>query len=386
MQMEKRVVLAPVKAAGTTTSMEKGAEDMAKEAITLVGVGDVIIDREQPETMFRHVADVFRSADIAYANMEQVLSDKGTPHPRQAVYSSPKIVNAYLSAGIDVVSLATNHIGDWGIEGILGTLETLKAAGIPYCGAGLNLAEARKPAILERKGTRVGFLNYCTVHMDEYAATDDRPGLAPIGVWTVYERVDYQPATPPLIVSITHKEDLTYLVEAVRNLKAQVDIVVLCMHWGQHLLPRIIPDYCFEIGHAAIDAGADIILGSHTHILKGIEMYKGKPIFYSLANFALELGPHMRDRKHVGLLDKLYRVKDWHDRRKTMIAKAIIEKGKIARVSYIPCYENDDKEPEIVKRSDPRGQDVFNYVEDISKSEGLAVHFEWDGDEVVVLP
>ena len=90
----------------------------------------------------------------------------------------------------------------------------------------------------------MGFLNFCTVHMDEYAATDDRPGLAPIGVWTIYDKVDYQPATPPRIVSITHKEDLAYLVEAVRNFKAQVDIVVLCMHWGQHFFPRIIPDYC----------------------------------------------------------------------------------------------------------------------------------------------
>jgi poly-gamma-glutamate synthesis protein (capsule biosynthesis protein) len=198
--------------------------------------------------------------------------------------------------------------------------------------------------------------------------------------------VDFQPATPPLIISITKKEDLAALVEAVSKLKSQVDVVVLCMHWGQHLLPAIIPDYCFEIAHAAIDAGADIILGSHTHILKGIEMYKGKPVFYSLANFALELGSHMRDHKHVGSLDKLYRIKDWHDRRKTMMAKVTIEDGKIGRVSYIPCYENDAKEPEIVKRDDPRGQDVYQYVEEISQSEGLPVHFEWDGDEVVVLP
>ena len=69
-----------------------------------------------------------------------------------------------------------------------------------------------------------------------------------------------------------------------------------------------------------------------------------------------------------------------------MIAKAIFKEGKITRVSYIPCYENDNKEPEIVKRSDPRGQDIFSYMEDISSSEGLPVHFEWDGDEVLVLP
>ena len=158
------------------------------------------------------------------------------------------------------------------------------------------------------------------------------------------------------------------------------------MHWGQHILPAIIPDYCVEISHAAIDAGADMILGHHTHILKGIEMYKGKPIFYSLGNFCLELGPHMRDHKHVGMLDKLYRVKDWHDRRKTMMAKAVIEDGKVKRISYIPCYERDDKEPEPLKRNDPRSQDVFNYVEEISRSEGLNVNFEWDGDEVLVLP
>jgi hypothetical protein len=86
------------------------------------------------------------------------------------------------------------------------------------------------------------------------------------------------------------------------------------------------------------------------------------------------------------MLDRLYRVKDWHDRRKTMMAKAIIEDGKVTRVSYIPCYERDDKEPEPLKRNDPRSQDVFNYVEEISRSEGLSVNFEWDGDEVLVLP
>lgn len=357
---------------------------MQKEAITFVGVGDVIIDREQPETMFRHVADVLRSADIAYANMEQVLSDKGTPHPRQAVHADPEIVNAYIYAGVDVLSLATNHTWDWGNEGVLGTLETLRKTDIAFTGAGENITEARKPAILERKGTRVGVLNYCTVYMDEFVATETKPGLSPIKIWTVYDQVDYQPGTPPLIRTFTRKEDLAALEEAVRHLKSQVDVVVLAMHWGQHILPAIIPDYCIEIAHAAIDAGADLILGSHTHILKGIEMYKGKAIFYSLGNFAMELGPHMRDHKHVGKLDKLYRVKDWHDRRKTMIAKAVIENGEITRVSYLPCYENDDNEPEIVKKSDPHGQDVFNYVVEITQSEGLAANFAWEGDEVVV--
>ena len=116
-----------------------------------------------------------------------------------------------------------------------------------------------------------------------------------------------------------------------------------------------------------------------------IEIYKGKAIFYSLGNFALELGQHMRDHEHVRGLDEHYRIKDWTERMKTMIAKAIIEDGKITRVSYIPCYINENSEPVIVKRSESKGQDVFNYLEDISRSEGLPVCFSWKGDSEVLI-
>jgi len=359
-----------------------------KETITLTGVGDVIIDREQPETIFKYVADVFRSADISYANMEQVLSDTGVPHPTQTVHKSAKAVEAYTKNKIDVVSLATNHALDWGVEGLLGTLDTLEKSGVAYCGAGKNITEARKPVILERKGTKVGFLNYCCVAFDYYAATETKPGISAFKVWTIYEKGDYQPATLPRVVSMVHKEDLEMMVEAVKSLKSQVDVVVVTFHWGHHLVQSIIPDYCVELAHALIDVGADLILGHHTHILKGIEMYKGKAIFYSLGNFALELGKHMVNQKHVSSLDEYYGITDEDNlaRKHTMIAKAVIQDGEIKKVSYIPCYENDNKEPEIVTKDNPLGQGVYDYVEKISKQEKLAVHFEWDGDEVLVKP
>jgi hypothetical protein len=359
---------------------------MLKESITLVGVGDVIIDRDDPASIFWNVSNVLNSADIAYANCEQPLSDKGTPNPKQAVYSSPKNLDGFLSAGFDVVSLANNHALDWGTEALLDTISRLDAARLPHVGAGANIAQARQPVILERKGTRVGFLSYSSVHMDGYEAGIDSPGLAPIRIWTIYERVDYQPGTPPRIVSFPYKEDLEGLTENIKRLKAQVDIVVLCMHWGQHLVPAVIPMYCFELGHAAIDAGVDIILGTHTHILKGIEIYHGKPIFYSTANFALELGSHMRDHKHVGGLNEFYKITDETERRNTLIAKFKIEDGRLARVSYIPCYINEKSEPVIQKRSDSYGQQVFDYIKNISESEKLNVHFAWEGDEVLVLP
>ena len=81
------------------------------------------------------------------------------------------------------------------------------------------------------------------------------------------------------------------MVSDIQQLKSQVDVTVISYHWGQHFLPWVIPMYCFDIGHAAVDAGADLILGTHAHMLKGIEVYKGKVIFYSTGNFAIELGP-----------------------------------------------------------------------------------------------
>lgn len=359
---------------------------MNKETITLLGVGDIIVDREQPETIFQHVAEVLRSGDITFANCDQAYSDKGYPNPKQASYSDPRNIPALLYAGLDVVSLANNHTQDWGPEALLDTVARLKEAGLPCVGVGRNLTEARQPVILERKGTKVGFLAYGCVGPDGYEAEDDKPGYAPVRSWTIYERVDPQPATPPRIVSLPYKEDLAAMVEDIQKLKAQVDVAVISFHWGQHLLPRVIPMYCFDIGHAAMDAGADLILGTHTHILKGIEVYKGKVIFYSTANFALELGSHMRDHKHVNELDEYYGTFDHTERKNSLIAKAIIEDGEIKRVSYIPCYINEQSEPEVVTRSDPKGQHVFDYVEDISRSEGLPVRFSWDRDEVVILP
>jgi hypothetical protein len=364
---------------------------MKKEAITLLGLGDIIIDREKPETIFQHVVDVLRSADITYASCDQAYSDKGYLVREHGTNSESRNIPALLYAGLDVVSLANNHSLDWGEEALLDTMSRLKEAGLPYLGVGRNISEARQPVILERQGTKVGFLAYSSVHPKGYEAEADKPGLAPVRVWTIYEQVDYQPGTPPRIVTIPYKEDLAAMVEDIKKLRAQVDVVVICFHWGQHFLPRIIPMYCFDIGHAAIDAGADLILGTHTHILKGIEVYKGKVIFYSGHNFAAEIGPTQQSIKaNVSFLKQLQGwygiVRDPKEVQATLIAKAIIEGGEIKRVSYIPCYINKQAEPEIVKRSDPRGQQVFNYVEDISRSEGLSVNFSWDGDEVLIIP
>lgn len=363
---------------------------MKKGQLTFIGTGDILIDREKPETIFQYVAETLRSGDFTFANCEQMYSDKGSPNMIHASYSSPRNIPTLIDAGFDVVSLANNHTLDWGPEALLDTMSRLKEAGLPYVGVGKNLAEARQPVILEKKGTKVGFLAYGCVGPDGYEADENTPGYAPVRSWTIYEKVDYQPATPPRIISFPYKEDLAAMVEDIQKLKAKVDVVIVSFHWGQHLMPRVIPMYCFDIGHAAVDAGADLIMGGHTHILKGIEVYKGKVIFYSLSNFAIELGPgsmnlqvNVRQSKR---LNSIYGTMHPAEQKFSMIARAIIEDGKINRVSYLPCYLNERDEPEIVTRKDARGSKVFNYVEDISRSENLPVKFAWEGDEVLISP
>ena len=363
---------------------------MKEEPVTFLGVGDILIDREKPESIFQYVAEYLRTGEITFANAEQGYCDMVCPNPIHASYSDPRNLSALLYAGIDVLSMANNHTLDWGTEGLLDSMARLKEAGIPYVGVGKDLAEAHQPVILERKGTRVGFLAYGCTGPDGYEAEEDKPGYAPVRAWTIYEKVDYQPATPPRIVSFPYKEDLEAMVEDIKKLKQQADVAVVSFHWGQHLMPRIIPMYCFDIGHAAVDAGADLILGGHTHILKGIEVYKGKVIFYSLSNFACELGPGTlglpvnarTSRRLTGIYGTMHHL----EAKNTLIAKAVLENGEISRVSYVPCCINQREEPEIVTRDDPRGQEVYDYVADISSSESLTVQFAWEGDEVLILP
>lgn len=361
--------------------------------VTILGVGDVSIDREEPESIFSHTREVLSSADIAFAQLEQIVSDKGTRNPVafQRNRCNPGTIPALTYAGLDVVSLAGNHSLAWGAEGLLDSMERLRSEGISVIGVGSNITEARRPVIVERMGTRVAFLGYCSIGPDGYEADERWPGFAPMRAWTHYEKIDFQPGTPPLIVTFPYEEDLAAMVEDIRQAKAQADVVVLSIHWGVHNIPAVIPMYEFKVGHTAIDAGVDLVLGHHTHILKGIEVYRGKAIFHNLGNFACDtavervLKEYQNDVRKPFLerTRKLY-TRGLPEMRRTIIAKATISQGKVQKVSFLPCYINSKKEPEILLRQDPQSQAVVDYVEEISRSQGLNTEFVREGDEVVV--
>jgi poly-gamma-glutamate synthesis protein (capsule biosynthesis protein) len=379
---------------------------MNSEQITLVGVGDVAVryqevGRDKPETAFALVAPLLK-ADIAYCNSETLYGERTTPswagdHARRI--NHPRNIDAFTFAGFNVASMANNHTFDVGWEPVADAINRLNKAGIGTLGVGVNLDEARKPLVVERKGTRVAFLAYNLIGPMEYYAGPQNPGCAFVRVKDLYERIEHQPGTPAWVYTYADKGDLEALQQDIVKAKKMADIVVPCFHWGIHMVEHLLAMYQEEVGHAAIDAGADLILGHHPHLIKGIEVYKGKVIFYSLGNFVMDYGPSGHDYsrwpgiKHNQLVDMLYDNQGDPEyplyffppkSRPTLIAKCIIRDKKIAKVSYYPCLINKQGQPEPLAHDHPKAKKFTDYVASISETQGRSARFSWEGDEVLV--
>ncbi len=363
---------------------------MSPEELSVYATGDVIPSRPNSETLFDLALPTIKKADILFGQLEANLSEKGE---RQTAADSvrkvsPERASALAFAGFDVMSFASNHTLDRGVEALLETLDTLEKNRIAVIGAGRNIAEARKPLILERKGTKVGFLAYCSVLPTGYGAGPNRPGSAPLRASTYYEQVDWQPGTPPRIITLANKDDLAAMLDDIARLRPLVDVLILSMHWGIHHVPAMIAMYQKEVGHAAIDAGVDLILGHHAHILKGIEVYKGKVVFYSLCNFVMpssgaprsRLKAHYHQESGPEYLEYDFPI----DSRKTILAKCLIANRKIEKVSYLPIMINKHAQPEILSHSDNRSSEVYNYVDWCCRDQELEAKFSWEGDEVLI--
>jgi poly-gamma-glutamate synthesis protein (capsule biosynthesis protein) len=208
------------------------------------------------------VRHLIESADVAIANFENPAPNDFSYHTTGLRFTAdPKLIKGLADAGIDWVGLANNHIRDAGGDGILQTIANLKKYGIRSSGAGKNLAAARKPTILEAGGVKVAFLAYDTIRRD-YGAGASRAGSAQM--------------TPAAL-----KAD----VAAARKRGAQV--VIVFPHWGSEYDPTPFAGQQ-NLARAAIDAGADMVIGNHAHWAGAVEVYEGKPIWYALGNFVFD--------------------------------------------------------------------------------------------------
>ena len=204
-----------------------------------------------------------RAADYFVTNEEFPFSTRGTPAPdKQFTFRvHPEKVKLMQEMGIDLVTLANNHALDYGRDAMLDTIDTLDHAGIRHVGAGKNLAEARKPAIVELNGRTFAFIGATRV----YPEADWTAGTDSAGMFSAYDGG-------------------AALAEEVKAAKQQADYVIAYVHWGieREETPNEVQK---SIAHRLVDAGADLVVGAHPHVLQGIEYYQGVPIAYSLGNF-----------------------------------------------------------------------------------------------------
>jgi poly-gamma-glutamate capsule biosynthesis protein CapA/YwtB (metallophosphatase superfamily) len=351
--------------------------------VTLLLLGDVSVEqRADPANAMVHVRETLNRADLVYGNLEGLLvkskgPDQDIPDKSGWQHIGPEAIAALKAGNIQVVGVANNVA--YGTADIMKSLAVLDANGIQHTGGGSNLDAAHKPAIVERKGVRIGFLQYTAkwYQEDQQIATATSPGVARI---KSIDGVTVDPA------------DLERMREDVRRLRPLVDIVVVSSHNRDGLgrtISSAAPEgkagpvnpatliapialgpqfsqaeaYEKELAHAAIDAGADIAYGHGSHVLQGVEIYKGKPVMYCLGNFATDW-IRMRPNKDG------------------MVARVVIDKKRVARVSLVPVTR--DAENNNVLMLDPskgEGATLLQKVKDLSAGTPLKI----DGQEVVLV-
>jgi poly-gamma-glutamate capsule biosynthesis protein CapA/YwtB (metallophosphatase superfamily) len=233
-------------------------------------------DNSDPSFPFARLTPLFQEMDLVFVNLETPLTTK--KRAQGYFISDPSYAQAMKDAGIGLVSLANNHVFDAGEPGFLDTLDHLDRAGILQTGAGLTLDQAREGKTVRIKGKTLHFLGYTQFCSHRYSSiAADYPGVLPL--------------------------DPQLMAEDVRRARQASDLVLVSLHWGQEYVPNVHPAQV-DIAHRLIDAGADCIIGHHPHIPQGIEIYKGRPILYSLGNFIFGNAPR-KGMQHDNILVEL---------------------------------------------------------------------------------
>jgi hypothetical protein len=369
-----------------------------QDPVLLLGCGDVGPMHEPLDAYSELVRPLLATGDIRFAQCERTYSERGAMQLQHdaghMTRQPPKMAEVFAQCGFNVVSVASNHAMDWGPEAHLDTIDRLRGMGIQTIGGGKNIEAARTPAILDVRGVRVGFLGYSSVVREGYAAGPDTPGVAPMRAHTYYETQEYQAGTPPRVVTVPYEDDLKALRADIDRTRGAVDVLAVSFHWGVHFVPRVIADYQRIVMREVFDHGADMILGHHPHIPKGIEVYQGRPCFYSMSNFIMSSDKGDRPRPHENHGPPKYEIKFdpayprypyqpyGIDGKRSFIVRAELGKTGVDRVGFLPVQIDMQLRPEVLRHDDPRFAAAVEYMD--WASEGLPHTFTVSGDEVLV--
>jgi len=251
---------------------------------------------------FLKTADYLNKADILFGNLEGPISDKGKKVG--SIYSfraKPEAIDSLKFAGFDILSVANNHIFDYGKIAMEDTFSKLREAKIDFVGGGFTEIEAYSPIIKEIKETKIAFLAYTSLGTSYWGARNDESGIA----WLEKERMEKE----------------------IKEAKNQADLVIVSIHYGEEYFSKP-TQFQISISQTAVDAGANLVIGHHPHVVQEIEKYKNGYIAYSLGNFVFDQG--FSEKTMRGLM-----------------LKVLIEDSKIKEVVPIEIKINKFFQPEI---------------------------------------
>jgi poly-gamma-glutamate capsule biosynthesis protein CapA/YwtB (metallophosphatase superfamily) len=359
-------------------------------AATVLATGDLMPQR--PFTLDLALRDLF-AAGCVFANLEVALTSRTEAADKLVcLRAEPALAGELARVGVDVVTLANNHVADYGTVGLVDTLAAVRGAGVRAVGAGRDLGAALEPALVEVGGLRIGFLGLACTLPNGCGAAVDRPGVAPLRVLARFlvdpVSIDEQPGMAPYVETSPMPGDLEVVTDAVRRAAARADALVIGIHWG---IPHgfaaevqgELATYQRPLAHALVEAGADAVVGHHPHVLHGVELHRGRPVFYSLGNFLFH---SLLEREPVPR--RPYPPYSWASLRGELnhlggIARLRWEgPGPPAAVELIPVHLDAAGEPSPAKGEPARR--ALGRVVDLSRSFGTVLRDR--GEVVEVLP
>ena len=238
-------------------------------SVTFIAAGDIMLDRGTErivrkkglEFPFNSISHLVHRYDIAFCNLESIISNRGRPIKKPITFEADTaFISILKESGFNVINLANNHALDYGRKALSDCMDRLKRVHLYTVGAGINLHKAYRPLIIEKNSLKIAFLAYCTI---------------PTGV-PVKEHLPH--------ISVFN---LDTAISTIKRLRDTVDFIIVSLHWGIEYQHHPTPEQQ-KIAHRLIDEGADIIIGHHPHVIQEFELYRGKPIVYSLGNFIFD--------------------------------------------------------------------------------------------------
>jgi hypothetical protein len=364
------------------------------DALDIVFTGDLILDEPRPDHWLSGIAPTLHSASLAIGHLE-------VPHTRQAYElkgdvpapgAAPEHLAALQRAGVDAVTLAGNHIADCGPQGIADTIAELQRLGIGFCGAGADWSAAVSPAWLNVGRARVALLSYNCVGPESAWATDTRAGCAYVRI----ETADGGPVAPSTPLVRADFESLALMTGQIQQARRSSDLVIVALHKGIVHTPATLAPYERPLAQAAIEAGAHVVVGHHAHILRGVEIYRGKPIFHGLGNGCVvtrALSPAQdhparaqwarRRREMFGFEpDPAYPLAPFHPEAvNAIIARLTCSAEGRIEFGFVPVYVEAPGRP--VRAEGDAAQGVADYLARITRLAGLpALELEWRDDMI----